>query len=289
MQATAETRQRTLWATTAILFPLAFWIVFGIYDRLTTPPARRYDMSSDKLSREENLKFAKLRGESLARARQGKWKELIALLDEACGNDCPPWLATLEAEAHWRTGNRIKAAQLWEPTLRSESMRVGFLAIQGAQAPYQAYVTSLLAEGAQSSAQANEVAWAAVLLPQALEDYTPVVVLGERAVAGAERPEDHANALNTLGVALYRAGRYAEALTKLEESERAKPEMVNTVFIALCQHKLGQHQRAQSLADSYYNFVRDSLPVGSYNRIEYLLFEKELRATVPPSKKANPL
>jgi tetratricopeptide (TPR) repeat protein len=133
------------------------------------------------------------------------------------------------------------------------------------------------------------MAWASVLLPQAQEDYTAVVVLGERAVAGAELPGDRANALNTLGVALYRAGRYTEALTKLEESERAKPERMNTVFIALCQHALGQHPRAQSLADSYYNFIRDSLPVGSFNRAEYLLFEKELRAAVPPSKKANPL
>src|SRR5262249_39124301 len=68
---------------------------------------------------------------------------------------------------------------------------------------------------------ANEVAWACTIGPDAPADPGVPVRLAESAVRGA-RGNDRVDCLNTLGAALYRAGRCDEAIRRLEEAIQAR-------------------------------------------------------------------
>ena len=290
MKATPETRQRMILAVTGLLTPLAFWIAFGLYDRFT--PRHRmpegFFFDPARVSPEERMRTQILRAQLLEAARQGDWRRVSRAADDTCGVDCPSPIFPLQAEAHWRLGERKKSADLWSKGLAWESpvAQAQVEALKGDSAAYTAHVAPLLSNPERGIN--NDIAWACVLLPDVLPDYALVVARAQKALQEAELPEGKANVLNTLGVALYRAGRYSDALARLQESESLQHEMMNGVFIALCYHKLGDRTRARREADSYYQFLRNSLPDNSRNRLEYVLFEKELSAVLPamPPKKA---
>ena len=69
--------------------------------------------------------------------------------------------------------------------------------------------------------EANNAAWYCVLAADALPDLNAPVRMAEAALA-AFGPDQKRVALNTLGAALYRAGRFDEAIQRLEESVRAR-------------------------------------------------------------------
>src|SRR5262249_31521304 len=79
-------------------------------------------------------------------------------------------------------------------------------------------------------------------------DYAAALRRAEAAVRLA--PGD-GNDLNTLGVAQYRASRYAEALVTLTKSEKLNtskdgPRPSDVAFLAMAQHQLGQKDEARS-------------------------------------------
>jgi tetratricopeptide (TPR) repeat protein len=97
---------------------------------------------------------------------------------------------------------------------------------------------------APGAATANTVAWTCVLAPGA-SDAARIVSLAERAVA--TDPKSHAF-LNTLAAALYRAGRFEEALGKLDAAVQAHgrggdPE--DCLFLAMAHHRLGRAAEAR--------------------------------------------
>ena len=71
------------------------------------------------------------------------------------------------------------------------------------------------------SLTANNVAWYCVLAPDAVADREAPVRLAELAVSGAPQAQKPMY-LNTLGAALYRAGRFQEAISRLEEGIRQR-------------------------------------------------------------------
>ena len=77
--------------------------------------------------------------------------------------------------------------------------------------------TRLLARCGQGEqgAWTNTAVWAACLAPGAEEVRDSCVRLAEKMVAAAPRSHSH---VNTLGAALYRAGRHAAAAARLEEA-----------------------------------------------------------------------
>ena len=278
-------------ALTGLLTPLAFWVSFGLYDRFTPKPRMPQNFfDAERVSPEERMRTQILRGHLLDAARMGDWLRVRTTADDTCGADCPSLIAALQAEAYWRLGQRTRAADLWFPSFDQQSPagQADILAIRGDTEGYKRHITSLLASvKSPTSGQANDSAWACVLLPNALPDYTAVVALAEQALQDVETPVGRGNTLNTLGVALYRAGRFDAALAKLQESELLQHEMMNVVFIALCYHQLGDRTSARREADHYYQLLRDSLQDNSRNRAEYVLFEKELSGVLPArSKKA---
>jgi hypothetical protein len=84
----------------------------------------------------------------------------------------------------------------------------------------------------------NNAAWWCTLVPDAVADLTGPVQMAEAAVAGY--PADRKRlALNTLGAALYRAGRIDEAIVRLVESVKASgatgiPQ--DWVYLAMAHH-----------------------------------------------------
>jgi Flp pilus assembly protein TadD len=91
---------------------------------------------------------------------------------------------------------------------------------------------------------ANNVAWACALGPDAGVDPEAVVELAERGVRG--RPE--LNRMNTLGAALYRAGRHVEALARLEQAvglHGAGGTPYDAMFLAMTHQVLGHPEEAR--------------------------------------------
>ena len=95
----------------------------------------------------------------------------------------------------------------------------------------------------------NDLAWTYATGPIDQRDPERAVVLARRAVALA--PGRQAS-LNTLGVALYRAGQYAEAISVLEQSLAAGKgefDAFDLFFLAMAHQKLGHASQARNSFD----------------------------------------
>jgi WD40 repeat protein/tetratricopeptide (TPR) repeat protein len=155
------------------------------------------------------------------------------------------------------------------------------------------------------------IAWPAVLNPDGVADYGVVVDLARNAVN--ESPRNYYR-INTLAGALYRAGRYAEALTELERSRNlfassiaariaalrddsfaqtfSEPRLGRAqdwVFLAMANFKLGN----KSAADWWLGKLRQTATAGAgteinserrlWNRIELDLLSQEARSLISPA------
>jgi serine/threonine protein kinase/WD40 repeat protein/tetratricopeptide (TPR) repeat protein len=95
----------------------------------------------------------------------------------------------------------------------------------------------------------NNRAWTYATGPIDQRDPERAVALAQRAVALA--PGEQVS-LNTLGVALYRAGQYAEAISALEQSLAAGKgefEAFDLFFLAMAHHRLGHADQARACFD----------------------------------------
>jgi tetratricopeptide (TPR) repeat protein len=92
---------------------------------------------------------------------------------------------------------------------------------------------------------ANSVAWCCVRVVGAVRDPLPPLKLAEKAVAA------HSNSsacLNTLGAALYRAGRFADSIEKLKQAVNAQGGeggASDWLFLAMAHHRLGHADEAK--------------------------------------------
>jgi len=101
--------------------------------------------------------------------------------------------------------------------------------------------------GTTNPLNANSVAAACVMGAEATADPGAPIRLAEIAVQGGGGTSDKSNFLNTLGAALYRAGRYEEAIGRLEEAVQARggvgmPD--DWEFLALTHYRLGHRDGA---------------------------------------------
>ena len=99
--------------------------------------------------------------------------------------------------------------------------------------------------------------------------------------------------MNTLGAALYRAGRFAEALRRLEEGIQERKGVsseADWVFLAMAHHRLGHHAEARRWLDRF----RDRRPSLASNafwvELEIRLLRAEAEAVVlgDPNFPADP-
>jgi serine/threonine protein kinase/WD40 repeat protein/Tfp pilus assembly protein PilF len=95
----------------------------------------------------------------------------------------------------------------------------------------------------------NNLAWVYVTGPEKLRDPARALPLAERAVKLSPQAQTF---LNTLGVAQYRVGRYADARVTLEKSlASSKGEFAafDLFFLAMCHAKLGARAKAKDCFD----------------------------------------
>ncbi len=109
---------------------------------------------------------------------------------------------------------------------------------------------------------ANTVAWWSVMATGEEPNLGESVRLAEVAVNGS--PEDQkANYLNTLGAALYRAGRFQEAIHRLEEGiqlRKGTSGPQDWVFLAMAHHRLGHRDEAHRWLGQLRNRQRSTYP-----------------------------
>jgi tetratricopeptide (TPR) repeat protein len=130
---------------------------------------------------------------------------------------------------------------------------------------------------------ANNTVWLFCLGPGAVSDYTSLVTLAERAVKETRDEQQRLVHLNTLGVILFRAGRYQEAIDRLNERVKAGEGTgapVDWVFLAMAHHRLGNKEEAKRWLD---RFRAQKLPdlrnsKDLWNDLEILLFAREAEA-----------
>jgi tetratricopeptide (TPR) repeat protein len=129
---------------------------------------------------------------------------------------------------------------------------------------------------------ANSVAWSSVMAASEALNLSETVRLAELAVNGV--PEDRKSVyLNTLGAALYRAGRFVEAERRLDEGIRKRNGVsleADWVFLAMAHHRLGHHDEALRWLDRFRNRIPNLNPRAFWDELEIRLLRAEAEAVV---------
>ena len=129
---------------------------------------------------------------------------------------------------------------------------------------------------------ANSATWSCVLAAEAVADREAPVRLAELAVKGATE-EQKSLFLNTLGAALYRVGRFREAIRRLEEGIRKRggeslPQ--DWTFLALAHHRLGHDAEAHFWLERVRTYRSSARPQDFWNELEIRLLRSEAEAVI---------
>jgi Flp pilus assembly protein TadD len=169
-----------------------------------------------------------------------------------------------------------------DPTLR-QHFGAALLA-SGDRAGWQRSNAELLDRyGGPITAQtASEVAWACVLAPHATADSKAPVRLVEAAVRDAT-DSDKVSYLNILGAALYRAGRFDEAIRRVEEGIRlqggeGRPSA--WAFLAMAHDRLGHRDEARHWLERLRERQPNSDPARFWDELQIRLLRIEAEAVV---------
>jgi WD40 repeat protein len=129
----------------------------------------------------------------------------------------------------------------------------------------------------------NNLAWLLVTGPIELRDAQSALPLARKA---AEKEPKNAFYLNTLGVALYRNGQYAEAISVLQKSlaaSRGSCDGFDLFFLAMCHHWLGQAAKAKDCYDRALNWVKKNRFSSDW-LADLAAFQAEAEALLAPGK-----
>jgi WD40 repeat protein/tetratricopeptide (TPR) repeat protein len=132
---------------------------------------------------------------------------------------------------------------------------------------------------------ANSLAWIFAIAPGAVDDYERVVRLASLALPDIPgiKTRRHAS-LNSLGAALYRAGRYREAIAILDEAvplATGNNADYDKVFLAMAHQKLGNTKEAKRLLDEV-NATPPSTGSLEWSELELGLPRKEAEKLIRP-------
>jgi WD40 repeat protein len=139
---------------------------------------------------------------------------------------------------------------------------------------------------------ANNLAWACILGPDATANPEEIVHLAERAV----RANRTWVTLNTLGAALYRAGRLDEAVQRLTEADSRHEKQgsaLDQVFLALAHHGRGDDARARACLAAADRLWKDESQASLASpawvvRLDFQLLRREAEAQLNREGKPQP-
>jgi tetratricopeptide (TPR) repeat protein len=141
-------------------------------------------------------------------------------------------------------------------------------------------------------AQANEVAWCCVLAPDAVADFKAPVRLAEAALVGqGETGRARGDVLKTLGAALYRAGRFEEAIRRLDQSIQIRGDGGDPrafAFLALAHHRLGHRDEAERWLDKLVAYRPKQGFDFSMDDVEVRILHREAESLILGSRPAAP-
>jgi tetratricopeptide (TPR) repeat protein len=155
-------------------------------------------------------------------------------------------------------------------------------------AQYRKVCTVAVQQAGQTSGSsiANLAAWTCSLGPSGVADYGPVVALAEQAVKTAG-PSDRQAVLNTAGAILYRAGRFQEAIQRLNEGIKVgggQGEVHDWIFLAMAYHQSGETDQARKFLGLV---KKSSYPAQSWTKLELELLRAEAEMLIDGSKPAR--
>jgi tetratricopeptide (TPR) repeat protein len=138
--------------------------------------------------------------------------------------------------------------------------------------------------------EVNNFAWYCVLGANALANLNAPVRMAETALAGYA-PNQKRFALNTLGAALYRAGRFDDAIQRLDESGRAAggagvPQ--DWAFLAMAHWRKGNGEAARRWLDKLRSYNPAATAGFSPEVVEIGILRREAETLVQNSPPARP-
>ena len=136
----------------------------------------------------------------------------------------------------------------------------------------------------------NNAAWYCTYAPDAVADLAVPVQMAEKALAGYP-PQLKRLALNTLGAALYRAGRIDEAIARLDESVKASGGVgvpQDWAFLAMAHHKKGNDDEARRWLEKLRSHKPDEKAGFSTDVVECRIFLREAEALLRETPPARP-
>jgi WD40 repeat protein/serine/threonine protein kinase len=169
---------------------------------------------------------------------------------------------------------------------------MGILLKAGDLAGYRRAAPDLLARfGKISGPEARFVAWQCVRLPDAVADRDAPVALAEVALAGSPE-EGKPICLSVLGAALYRAGRFDEAIRRLNAGIKAgaggrEGNPQDWAFLAMAYHHQGDAVEARRWLDKLLAYKPKASPGFSWRDVEIQLLRREAEALIPASPPAQ--
>jgi eukaryotic-like serine/threonine-protein kinase len=136
----------------------------------------------------------------------------------------------------------------------------------------------------------NTVVWPCALTPDAVADPGVPVRLAEDALKlHAVTEREGSDRLRILGAALYRAGRFAEAIRTLEESHRGRGDGGDPqgfAFLALAHHRLGHRAEARRWLDKLAAYRPKETGDLSWDDVEVRILRREAESLIlggPPA------
>lgn len=164
----------------------------------------------------------------------------------------------------------------------AEEIRRAQLAIERGELEFAKYLlTQAAANDPTTSDNCNNLAWVLATGPSTVRDATTAERMSRRAVdLESTEPTFH----NTLGVALYRNGKFSDAIATLEKS-LAQNDVANQpydlLFLAMCYAQLNDRPKAIECQDRALQIIADhSQGQSKLWHDELREFEKESRATL---------
>ena len=136
----------------------------------------------------------------------------------------------------------------------------------------------------------NNAAWYCTYAPDAVADLAVPVQMAEKALA-AYPAEQKRFALNTLGAALYRAGRIDEAIVRLDESVKASGGVgvpQDWAFLAMAHHKKGNADEARRWLEKLRSHKPDKKTGFSTDVVECRILLREAEALLRETPPALP-